>query len=116
MNDNGKSDRPIVPKKDANKGRARACPAEHVEGRGLAKENSGGQLRFWTQGQTDLHHALERIREKRHNPRQEPGAVIPLAGICAGGRPQGRFLPRPFPFFFTVLPGALPYPRQYLGR
>ena len=28
------------------------------------------------------------------DPRQEPSAVIPLAGICAGGRPQGRSLPR----------------------
>ena len=29
------------------------------------------------------------------DPRQEPSAVVPLAGICAGGRPQGRSLPRP---------------------
>ena len=28
------------------------------------------------------------------DPRQEPGAVAPLAGICAGGGPQGQFLPR----------------------
>lgn len=28
------------------------------------------------------------------DPRQEPGAVVPLAGICAGGGPQGPFLPR----------------------
>ena len=26
---------------------------------------------------------------RRPHPRQEPSAVIPLAGICAGGRPQG---------------------------
>jgi hypothetical protein len=31
---------------------------------------------------------------RRQNPRQEPSAVIPHAGICAGGRPQGRSLPR----------------------
>ena len=31
---------------------------------------------------------------RRQNPRQEPGAVVPHAGICAGGRPQGRSLPR----------------------
>jgi len=31
---------------------------------------------------------------RRHHPRQEPSAVIPHAGICAGGRPQGRSLPR----------------------
>jgi len=24
----------------------------------------------------------------RHHPRQEPSAVIPLAGICAGGLPE----------------------------
>ena len=28
------------------------------------------------------------------DPRQEPSAVVPHAGICAGGRPQGRSLPR----------------------
>ena len=31
---------------------------------------------------------------RRPHPRQEPSAVVPLAGICAGGRPQGRSLPR----------------------
>ena len=31
---------------------------------------------------------------RRPHPGQEPGAVVPLAGICAGGRPQGRSLPR----------------------
>jgi hypothetical protein len=30
----------------------------------------------------------------RQNPRQEPSAVIPHAGICAGGRRQRRSLPR----------------------
>ena len=33
---------------------------------------------------------------RRPHPRREPSAVVPLAGICAGGRPQGRSLPRPF--------------------
>ena len=28
------------------------------------------------------------------DPRQEPSAVVPHAGICAGGRPQGRSLPQ----------------------
>jgi len=32
---------------------------------------------------------------RRQNLRQEPSAVVPHAGICAGGRPQGRSLPRP---------------------
>jgi hypothetical protein len=31
----------------------------------------------------------------RHDLRQEPGAVIPLAGICAGGWEQSQSLPRP---------------------
>ena len=30
---------------------------------------------------------------RRQDPRQEPGALIPHAGICPGGRPQGRSLP-----------------------
>jgi len=93
MNGSGKSDKPIVPEKGANKERGIPRSAERLEGRGLAKGNSGEQTRFWTQGQVDLKHALDRIRKvantrlKRHNPRQEPGAVIPLAGICAGGGP-----------------------------
>ena len=62
MNDSGKSDKPIVPKKGANKGRGGPRPAERLEGRGLAKGNPGEQTRFWTQGQVDLPHALERIR------------------------------------------------------
>jgi len=62
MNDSGKSDKPIVPGKGANKGRGRPRPAERLEGRGLAKGNPGEQTRFWTQGQVDLPHALERIR------------------------------------------------------
>jgi RNA-directed DNA polymerase len=31
----------------------------------------------------------------RQDLRQEPSAVVPHAGICAGGRPQGRSLPQP---------------------
>src|SRR6476661_10202526 len=31
---------------------------------------------------------------RRSYSRQEPSAVVPLAGICAGGRLQGRSLPR----------------------
>jgi len=30
---------------------------------------------------------------RRQDPRQEPSAVVPHAGICTGGRPQGRSLP-----------------------
>ena len=62
MNDNGKSDKPIVPLKGANNEQGRPCSTERLEGRGLAKGNSGEQTRFWTQGQVDLQHALDRIR------------------------------------------------------
>jgi hypothetical protein len=94
MHDDGKSDKPIVPKKGANNERGQPRSAERREGRGLAKGNPGEQTRFWTQGQFHLQHALDRIRTApmlmRHDPRQEPGAVVPHAGICAGGGPQGR--------------------------
>ena len=71
MNGSGKSDKPIVPEKGANKGHAvRVGRAERVEGRGLAKGNSGEQTRFWTQGQVDLHHALDRIRNVAREDKQ----------------------------------------------
>ena len=63
MHDDGKSDKPIVPAKGANKEQGRPCSAECLEERGLAKGNMGEQTRFWTQGQIDLQHALDRIRE-----------------------------------------------------
>ena len=63
MNGRGKSDSPIVPGKLPNKGRGALRFTEGVEGRGLAKGNSGQQTRFRTQGRTDLQHALVRIRQ-----------------------------------------------------
>src|SRR5215216_2203933 len=39
------------------------------------------------------------------NPRQEPGAVVPHAGICPGGRPQGRSLPGLVTTAGTTQPG-----------
>lgn len=62
MNDGGKSDKPVIPRKDANNGGGNPPPAERLEGRGLAKGKPGEQTRFWTQGQMDLQHALDRIR------------------------------------------------------
>jgi len=53
MNGDGKSDKPIVPRKDPNKGSGQPRPAEDVEGRGLVKGNRGEQTRSWTQGQID---------------------------------------------------------------
>jgi group II intron reverse transcriptase/maturase len=64
MNNAGKSDKPVVPKKGANNGSAgNRAPAERLEERGLTKGNPGEQTRFWTQGQVDLQHALDRIRK-----------------------------------------------------
>ena len=63
MNGDGKSDKLVVPAKCANKGNAKPLPAERLEGMGLAKGNPGEQTRFWTQGQVDLQHALDRIRK-----------------------------------------------------
>ena len=71
MHDGGKSDKPIVPAKGANKERGRPCAAERLEGRGLAKGNMGEQTRFWTQGQIDLQHALDRIREVARRDRDK---------------------------------------------
>lgn len=61
----------MVPKKRANKGSGGPVPAERVEGRGLAKGNSGEQTRFWTQGQHDLHQALDRIRQVAREDSEE---------------------------------------------
>ena len=73
MNDDGKSNGPIVPTKIANQGRLPGCSAERPEGRGTAKGNQGEQTRFWTQSQIDLQHVPDRIRaatrkdKKSHN-------------------------------------------------
>jgi RNA-directed DNA polymerase len=71
MHDGGKSDKPIVPAKGANKEQGRPCPAERLEGRGLAKGDMGEQTRFWTQGQIDLQHALDRIRKVARRDKDE---------------------------------------------
>jgi hypothetical protein len=39
-------------------------------------------------------HPFPQARFAATHLRQEPSAVVPHAGICAGGRPQGRSLPR----------------------
>ncbi len=65
MNERGKSDKPILPKKPANNGGDGMAkqPAEQVEGRGLAKGNPSRPNRFRTQHRADLQSALDRIRE-----------------------------------------------------
>ena len=84
-----KSDTPIVPKKPPNNGQ----PAEAVEGRGVAKGNAEEPPAGRTQSRETASMGLEGIREAAnrsafscHYLRQEPCAVVPLAGICAGGR------------------------------
>src|SRR3954469_21505733 len=40
---------------------------------------------------------LARAAVRRYHPRQEPSAVVPHAGICAGGGRQRPSLPQPIP-------------------
>jgi RNA-directed DNA polymerase len=63
MNERGKSDRSVVPVKPANKAEGRPSAAEPVEGRGLAKGNSNQQNRSRTPSRSDLHSALDRVRQ-----------------------------------------------------
>ena len=71
MNERGKSDGPIVPRKPANNGVAarldrshpRDTSAEQVEGRGPAKGNSHRGPKDQTQSWDPLQVALERIRQ-----------------------------------------------------
>src|SRR5919198_1732937 len=64
MNGRGKSDSSGVPGKSPNKSGGSAAPlAEGMEGRGLAKGNSGEQTRTRAQTRLDLQRALDRVRE-----------------------------------------------------
>jgi group II intron reverse transcriptase/maturase len=63
MNERGKSDRPVVPKKFPNEGRGAPRLEEGMEGRGLAKGNLSQQTRRRTQCRLDLQQALERVRQ-----------------------------------------------------
>ena len=88
-----KSDTLIVPRKRPNNGH---CPAEVMEGRGVAKGNAGEAPTHRTQSRDRVSMGLEGVRAaarreitrryaSRHDPRQEPYAVMPLVRICAGG-------------------------------
>ena len=117
MNEHGKSDSPIVPKKLTNKVCGAPQSAELVEGRGLAKGNSDSQTRSRTQSRKDLYQEWIRIRQAAQkdknvlihlpayafDPRQEPSAVIPHAGICAGGAGQPASLPQSVPLPLGLL-------------
>src|ERR1039458_7658526 len=48
----------------------------------------------------------------RHHPRQEPSAVVPHAGICAGGGQQWPYLPQPRVIGFYLRAITLAYVRQ----
>src|SRR6516164_9908163 len=47
--------------------------------------------------------SVARTTVPRHHPRQEPGALAALAGICAGGGEQSSSLPRPVLLPLTTL-------------
>jgi RNA-directed DNA polymerase len=73
----GKSDRRVVPTKPLNKGasespqgRARATPAEAVEGRRLAKSNPHQRTMFRTQRRVRMSPDLERIRQAASRDRK----------------------------------------------
>lgn len=61
MNEHGKSDNSVVPRKSPNKGSEE--PAEAVEGRGLAKGSLLGQNTHRTQGRVSVPSALEQVRQ-----------------------------------------------------
>lgn len=63
MNEPGKSDRSVVPRKPANEVHAAARMEERVEGRDLAQGNSPQWHRHRTQSRTELGQALERVRQ-----------------------------------------------------
>src|SRR5712692_10128705 len=101
MHEPGKSDSRVVPKKDPNKARRRV--AEGLEGRRLAKRSSPQAATLRTQGRARVDAALGRVRQAasvfvgavcRHVARQEPGTVVPSAGIRGGGGQQWPFLLR----------------------
>ena len=78
-----------VPRKPSNKSRPMR-PAEQVEGRELAKGNVAEHTRSRTQRRGLLSQALSRVRAGTYgclhvDPRQEPGAGVPHAGILCGG-------------------------------
>jgi RNA-directed DNA polymerase len=91
MNEWEKSDSPIVASKLTNK--PERSGAESVEPRGGANGNTDWSQTCRTQSRISVSQRLERVRQaaRQHrrfdaiHPRQEPGARIAHAGICAGG-------------------------------
>jgi hypothetical protein len=90
----GKSDSPVVPAKPSNN--AASAVAEVVEERGLGEGNMarGHRVPDTEPGQARHVRWVVCVRagfvsDVMFDPRQEPSAVVPHAGICAGGRPAG---------------------------
>ena len=63
MNGHGKSDRPKVPAKFANKGEAANTPAERDGGKGSDQGKHGKQNTQRTQSRESVQSALERVRK-----------------------------------------------------
>jgi len=70
MNENRKSDSPVLPKKLLNK--TKEMVAERVEGRGLAKRNSAKRNTDRTQCREHVNRALERVRQTAKKKREDP--------------------------------------------
>ena len=83
------SDSPRVSTKPSNNGAGAPALAEGVESRGLAKGNLVEHHRGRTPRRETLPQAHDWVWQARcacaFDPRQEPGAVVPHAGIGAGG-------------------------------
>ena len=105
----GKSDSFVVPEKPSNNDDGAPPPAERVEERRLAKRSQDQRPSTRTQSpgmrcntswtwhggglmpSGELHPSQS--TSTRYYLRQEPGAVVPLAGICTGGAGQPATLP-----------------------
>ena len=91
MHEPGKSHSCVVPRKVSNKARRRA--AERLEGRRLAKRNSPSSATHRTLGRAIVSMRESgcgdpsacAVRQSPFDARQEPGTVVPYAGIRAGG-------------------------------
>ncbi len=91
MNGRGKSDRPIVPEKQANNVRLLGQAAEPVEGRGLAEGNPDQQTSHRTQCRDRLQRALGRVREKVKGDRKQRMTNL-WHHVCDVGRLREAYL------------------------
>ena len=94
MDEAGKSDSRVVPQKVPNK--AGRPAAEGLEGRRLAKRNTPSSATPRTQRRASVSlrgggygdPSAFAVRQSPFDARQEPGTVVPYAGICGGGGQQ----------------------------